>query len=335
MLRAAAAPLVHVHDAAMLDLDGVVYVGPHAVPGAAAAIASARALGMTIAYVTNNAAREPGVVAEHLTSLGVPAAALDVVTSSQAAAAMLRERFGAGARVFHAGGPGVVAALVERGLRPVGPDEEAVAVVTGYGPEVPWRRIMQAAMAVRSGLPWIATNTDSTIPTAEGIGPGHGALVRLISEFSGVSPDVAGKPARPLLDEAVRRLGALRPLMVGDRLDTDVEGAHNADVASMLVLTGVTGLEDLAAAPPPLRPSYIASDLRGLLVPHPQPLLQDDQIVLGGWRGGTDQGALVITGTGRADDWWRVAVTTAWRHLDATGRSVTLDQVLGSVPWCS
>lgn len=334
MLHAAAAPLAQVHDAAMLDLDGVVYVGHHAVPGAAAAIAGARSSGMAIAFVTNNAAREPHTVAEHLVALGVEAKPADIVTSSQAAAAVLRERHGVGARVLHAGGPGVVAALVDAGLHPVEPGEEADAVVTGYGPDLPWRRIMQAAMAIRSGLPWVATNTDSTIPTAEGIGPGHGALVALIEEFSGATPVVAGKPARPLLDETVHRLAARSPLMVGDRLDTDIEGAHNAGVASLLVLTGVSGLEDLAAATPAQRPTYITVDLGGLLVAHPVPTVDQSRVVLGDWSAEVARGSLSVRGTGAPDDWWRVAATAAWRHLDATGRPVTLERVAGSVPWC-
>ena len=105
-----------------------------------------------------------------------------------------------------------------------------------------------AAVLIRDGLPYVASNTDGSVPTEFGLAPGHGALVRLISEFAGVEPVVAGKPSRPLLDETIRRVGGERPLMVGDRLDTDIEGAYRIGVDSLLVLTGVTGLEELAAA---------------------------------------------------------------------------------------
>lgn len=334
MLRSTARPLAMTYDLAMLDLDGVVYVGEAPVRHAAASIAAARSGGMTVAFITNNAARTPQVVAEHLTALGAPASEADVVTSAQAAAHLLRTRFGPAAPVLFAGGPGVEAALVAEGLTPTIDPTAAVAVVTGYGPDLPWRRIMQAAIAVRSGLPWVATNADLTIPTVDGVGPGHGALVRLIEEFSGVTPTVAGKPERPLLDETVRRVGGEVPLMVGDRLDTDIEGAHNAGVDSLLVLTGVSGLADLVVAPPRRRPTYISPDLGGLLAVHPAPQVEGDGVRLGGWTAAVDRGALVVSGAGGTeDDWWRVAAVAAWRHLDATGRPVSLSVVSGSVAW--
>jgi hypothetical protein len=160
-------------------------------------------------------------------------------------------------------------------------------------------------------------------------------VVRLIEEFSGRRPVVAGKPERPLLDETVRRMSARRPLMVGDRLDTDVEGAHNACVDSLLVLTGVSGLQDLAGASAALRPTYIASDLTGLLVAHAAPDQVDGRWQLGGWSGEVVGGVLSIRGGGAPDDWWRVAACAVWRHLDDTGRPASLRGVLGSVPWCS
>ena len=124
------------------------------------------------------------------------------------------------------------------------------ALCTGYGPEVLWRDIMRAAVLVRDGLPWVASNTDMSIPTDFGIAPGHGVLVDMLSRFSGVTP-ASGREARATaLEETIRRVGGSRPLMVGDRLDTDIEGAHNVGVDSLLVLTGVSGLHDLASALP-------------------------------------------------------------------------------------
>src|SRR6185295_10803463 len=109
-------------------------------------------------------------------------------------------------------------------------------------------------------LPWVASNADLTIPTAYGTAPGHGVLVGLLSQFGGVRPQVAGKPERPLLDETVRRLGGRRPLMVGDRLDTDIDGAINQGCDSLLVMTGVTGVADLMSVPAGRRPTYISGD---------------------------------------------------------------------------
>jgi glycerol 3-phosphatase-2 len=328
-------PLADAYDLAMLDLDGVVYVGDQAVPAAPEAIAAARTRGMGVAFVTNNAARAPETVAAHLTELGVAARPDDVVTSAQAAARLLRERHGPGAEVFLCGGPGVEAALRAEDLVPTAGTGAPAAVLTGYGPDLPWRRILEAAILVRRGIPWVATNADLTIPTASGVGPGHGAVVRMIEEFSGRRAVVAGKPERPLLDETVRRMGARHPLMVGDRLDTDIEGAHNAGVDSLLVLTGVSGLADIVTARSALRPTYLASDLSGLLTAHHAPgRLEGGAWFLGGWAGDVVADELVVAGEGTVDDWWRVVACAAWRHLDDTGRPVGLGRVHGSVPWC-
>jgi HAD superfamily hydrolase (TIGR01450 family) len=319
VLAATTDPLTATYDLAMLDLDGVVYVGRDAVPGAAGHLQATRAAGMRTAFITNNAARPPEVVAAHLTELGVPAEVTDVVTSAQAAAHLLRERFGDGARVALLGGEGLEAALVEAGLVPVSATDDAAAVVSGYGPDVLWRDIMRVAVRVRDGLPWLASNGDLTIPTEFGVAPGHGVLVETIARFADVAPVVAGKPERPLFDETVRRVGGRRPLMVGDRLDTDIEGARRAQLDSLLVMTGVTGLEELVAAPPEHRPTYISVDLGGLLTSHPAPAADGPGWAVGGWRALVEDGQLSVSGTGTPDDWWRCVAVAGWAHLDATG----------------
>ena len=319
MLAASTYPLTAAYDLAMLDLDGVVYVGRDAVPGAAEHLRATRAAGMRTAFITNNAARPPETVAAHLTELGVPADVDDVVTSAQAAAHLLRERFGKGARVVRLGGAGLEAALLEAGLVPVEAQDEAAAVVSGYGPDVLWRDIMRVAVRVRDGLPWLASNADLTIPTGFGVAPGHGVLVETIARFAGVTPVVAGKPARPLLDETMRRVGGERPLMVGDRLDTDIEGARNAEVDSLLVMTGVTGAAELVSAPPEHRPTYLSADLGGLLTPHPAPVAEDGGWSVGDWRATVRDGRLTVVGNGCPDDWWRVVAAAGWAHLDAAG----------------
>lgn len=316
--------LAGAYDLLMFDLDGVVYVDGRAVAHAAESIAAARTSGAHVAYVTNNASRTPGQVAEHLRELGVEAAAEDVVTSSQAAARLLRERFGAGAAVAVLGAIGLEEALREAGLQPVPVgDATAVAIVSGYAPEVRWKVIMRAATLIRNGLPWTATNTDRTLPTGQGPAPGHGMLVELIADFAEVEPEVAGKPARPLLDETRRRVGGDRPLMVGDRLDTDIEGAHRAEVDSLLVMTGVTSLADLVAAPPGLRPTYLGHDLRalgrpGVGVAAPS---DDGRWRADGWTASLERSALVVQGSGAPDAWWSVVAAAAWSHLDETGET--------------
>ncbi|QIX27532.1 HAD-IIA family hydrolase [Nocardioides sp. JQ2195] len=323
MLKVAEDPLHAAYDVAMLDLDGVVYVGASAVPGAPEHLTRARATGMHLAFVTNNASRTPAHVAEHLNQLGIDAAAEDVVTSAQAAAHLLAQSLPTGARVFLLGSAGLASALEAEGLEPVGSlDEDPVAVVSGYDPDLPWRRLMQGAVLIRDGLPWVASNTDLTVPTEYGLGPGHGVQVRMLSEFSGVTPVVAGKPRRPLLDETIRRVGGTRPLMVGDRLDTDIEGANAADVDSLLVMTGVTNEDDLVRAPEQLRPTYISTDLNGLLVPHPVPAQVDGRFELAGWTAHTRDGRLVVEGAGSPDDRLRTVAAAAWAHLDETGEPV-------------
>jgi len=320
-------PLVEAHDLIALDLDGVVYIGHEAVPNAAEALAQVRRAGSRIAFVTNNAARTPEAVSRHLTSLGIEADSGDVVTSAQAAATLLRGRLPAGSRIYVIGGEGLVVALEEAGLTPVfEADDGADAVVQGYGPDMPWRRVVNGAILVKSGHYWVATNTDRTIPTSSGIGPGNGTLVDLVATFSGKSPVVAGKPASPLLHEVELRSGARSVLFVGDRLDTDMAGAANVGWPSLLVRTGVTTLRDLVAAVPAERPSYIAHDLVGLLEPHSVPRREGTDWVLAGWRASVDaRGDLRVDGSGSDDDWWRVAASAAWAHHDDRDTAVRVD----------
>jgi glycerol 3-phosphatase-2 len=197
--------------------------------------------------------------------------------------------------------------------------DDPVAVVQGYGPDMPWRQVVAGAILVRDGLPWVASNTDLTIPTADGIGPGNGTLVRLVAEYAEREPVVAGKPEPPLLEETLRRVGGERPLMVGDRLDTDIEGARRVGWDSLLVLTGVTGLAELVGARAEHRPTYLAPDLAGLGEPQQAPALDDGVATLGGWSARVDEGALVVDGSGEPGDWWRVVATAAWAHLDERG----------------
>ncbi|MBW5485836.1 HAD hydrolase-like protein [Streptomyces bambusae] len=260
------------YDTALLDLDGVVYAGGQAIAHAVEALGTARADGMHLAYVTNNALRTPEAVAEHLTELGIPTAAAEVITSAQAVARLIAEQLPAGSKVLVIGGEGLRVALRERDLVPVDSADEAglAAVVQGYGgPELPWSRFAEASYAIARGLPWFVSNTDLTIPSARGIAPGNGAAVEVVRIATGARPQVAGKPLPPMHRETILRTGARRPLVVGDRLDTDIEGAFNGEVDSLLVLTGVTDAATLLRAEPAHRPTYVDRDLRGLLTGQP------------------------------------------------------------------
>ncbi len=268
--RASQRPLSEAYDVGLLDLDGVVYLGSSAVPGAAEALEGARRAGMRLAFVTNNASRSPSTIAAQLVRLGVPASPDEVVTSAHAAARLLAERLPPGSPVLVVGGIGLRIALRERGLRPVSTAaEQPAAVVQGYGPDIDYGLLAEGGLAVRAGAWFVASNVDVTLPTARGLQPGNGSLVQVIATATGQQPAVAGKPEPPLHAEAVARTGATRPLVVGDRLDTDIEGAVRAGADSMLVLTGVTSPAGAVLAPPGQRPAYLAHDLAGLLEPHP------------------------------------------------------------------
>lgn len=307
-------PLVTRHDTALLDLDGVLYVGAEAVPGAPAAVAEARTAGISVAFVTNNASRTPETVAGHLCDLGIDARPQDVVTSAQAVAGMVAQAVPAGSPVLVVGGEGLLAALTERGLRPVARASDGpAAVVQGFSPDVDWRLLAEATYAVAAGIPWYASNLDATLPTAAGLAPGNGALVEVVARTTGRRPLAAGKPATPLHEEAVRRTGARTPLVVGDRLDTDILGAHNAGVPSLLVLTGVAGPEEVVLAAADQRPTYLAADLRtGLLEPHPGVEEQDGGWRCGGWRVDAGEAGLAARGKGDRVDGLRALSVAAW-----------------------
>jgi glycerol 3-phosphatase-2 len=267
--------LVAMHDALLLDLDGVVYIGAEPVPHATEALNDAAQSGVRVVYVTNNASRPPSAVCEQLVGMGLDVRERDIMTSAQAGAQLASEQFEPGSRVLAVGGPGVAAALTEAGLNavdameglgsPAGDDVEAV--LQGFGRELSWYALARASQAVSGGATWIATNTDMTIPTEYGIVPGNGTLVQAVAVATKATPAVVGKPFARIFKAAAEKSDARMPLVVGDRLDTDILGASNSEMASLLVLTGVSGALDLWLADPGYRPTFIGSDLRALLEP--------------------------------------------------------------------
>ncbi|WP_221359460.1 HAD hydrolase-like protein [Streptomyces beigongshangae] len=302
------------YDTALLDLDGVVYAGGQAIAHAVESLGTAHTGGMRLAYVTNNALRTPDSVAEHLTELGIPTQAQEVITSAQAVARLISEQLPQGARVLVIGGEGLRVALRERGLEPVeSADDEPAAVVQGFGgPDLPWGRFAEACYAISRGVPWFASNTDLTIPGARGIAPGNGAAVEVVRIATGAEPQVAGKPLPPMHRETILRTGAERPLVVGDRLDTDIEGAFNGEVDSLLVLTGVTDGAQLLAAPPQHRPTYVDADLRGLLTGQPEVVGAGGGFRCGGYTATAGAGELELEGAGEPMDGLRALCAAAW-----------------------
>jgi HAD superfamily hydrolase (TIGR01450 family) len=310
VLGTSTAPLCEAYDAALLDLDGVLYLGAEPVPYAAESVTQARRRGMRTAFVTNNASRRADVVAAHLTELGVPAEPDDVVTSAQAVVRYLRARLPLGSKVLILGTDGLAAEVSDGGFLAVRRADGAAAVVQGLAPTTAWTDLAEASVAIRGGALWVAGNTDSTYPSSRGPLPGNGALVQALVTATGRHPVVVGKPELELHRVSVERVGATRPLVVGDRLDTDILGAVRAGSDSLLVLTGVTDLGHLLAAPEGMRPTYVSHDLRGLLVPHEAPVVEDDSATCGDAKAWYDGEQLRMSGAD--DDALRAACGLAW-----------------------
>lgn len=262
-------------DVVLADLDGVVYAGAGALPHAVPSLMRARE-GRRLGYITNNASRTDASVAAHLSDLGLPTRPDDVVTSPQAAMRLLAERVAAGSTILVVGGDGLVDEVNKAGYVVTRSAEDApAAVVQGFAPEVGWTQLAEAAFALKvpeeeGGIPWIATNTDWTIPQARGVAPGNGTLVSAVHTAIGRLATVAGKPEVPIFQEAVARFGAQHPLFLGDRLDTDILGANRAGIDSALVLTGIDRPKHVLAAPQGSQPTYILGDLRELHEPYPE-----------------------------------------------------------------
>lgn len=327
-------------DVLLLDLDGTVYRGGAAIPGAVEAVRRCSDRGVRAVYVTNNASRRPGTIADQLTGYGLPTDAVDVVTSAQAGAALLASLVPSGTRTLVVGSAHLVEEVAAAGLAPVATtagteDVRAVgAVVQGFDPDVGWRDLAAAAYALAGEATWVATNADMSIPTADGTAPGNGSLVAAVVAAVGRRPAVAGKPQRPLIDQAVERTGARAALVVGDRLDTDIEGGNRAGLPTLLVLTGVSGPADLVTADPETRPTHLAADLSGLLEPASVARETDGGgWSCGGWTVTVGTGGYEVAGSGdRTAGLWALA-HAAWAagHADPgtvpAGLAVALQQL--------
>lgn len=304
------------YDVLLLDLDGTVYQGPEEIPGAKEALAKCSARQF---FVTNNASRGPETVAKHLTELGMPATPDMVVTSAQAAARMVAAHVPEGSKVLVVGADALATEVELAGLAPVRSFEDGpVAVVQGFSPDIGWRDLAEGALAIRSGALWVASNVDSTLPSERGLLPGNGSLVSSLRTATGRNPLVAGKPASPIMDDACRLSGARKPLVVGDRLDTDIAGANAAGLDSLLVLTGVSGVLDVLLAEPALRPTYISRDLDGLHAPIAEVGFEESAA----WQAEVVDGELVVRFTGdRTDplDGIRAVAPIAWASESVVG----------------
>ncbi|MEY4899125.1 MAG: hypothetical protein RL294_936 [Actinomycetota bacterium] len=262
-------------DVIFADLDGVVYTGEESIRYAVEALNVASAH-HRVAYITNNASRTAEHVAAHLRDLGLTAVADDVVSSPQAAVKILKTLIPAKSTVLVIGGEGLIAEVDGAGFRVTdSADDAPAAVIQGFAPTVGWTHLAEASFALHTGIPWVATNTDWTIPVARGIAPGNGTLVSAVHLAVGRLPVFAGKPERAIFDFARDKFAADNPLVIGDRLDTDILGANRAGMRSALVLTGIDGRKQAIAAAEEQQPTYILGDLRELSTEYPESIVTD------------------------------------------------------------
>jgi HAD superfamily hydrolase (TIGR01450 family) len=311
--------LVDGYDLVIFDLDGVIYLIDKPIPRAAETVARLRSSGTPIAYATNNASRRAPDVAALLNGMGVPAEPDEVLTSAAASAKLLGERLPAGAPVLVVGAEALRAEVRDVGLTPVDSlDDKPAAVVQGFGPDVGWKILAEASLSVRAGAYWMATNADRTLPGPRGPLPGNGSLVAVLRTALDRGPDViVGKPEPALFTTAAAQANARHAIVVGDRLDTDIEGAVRAGMDSLLVLSGISGPRELLTAPPERRPTYVANDVTGLFDPGDAARVPAKD-ALGGWRLARDGDQVRLEGAGEPVDALRLLCGPCWDGADVS-----------------
>ena len=251
----------------IVDLDGVVYRGPDPIPGVPELLRERAAGGDVVVYATNNSSRHRSDYQAILERLGAPVRIEHIVTSARATALWLCEHRPAVGRVMVLGGPGLRRELRDAGLRvlaptPAGLAKSPQALAVGIDRGMTYWRLAIAADAIRSGALFVATNRDPIYPSENGLMPGAGAVVAALQVATNREPIVIGKP-EPGLFEAAATLAGVSPqdaVVIGDGLGTDIAAAHRLGARSVLMLTGVTTRDELAAAAPDMRPTLVAAN---------------------------------------------------------------------------
>ncbi|MDS1116870.1 HAD-IIA family hydrolase [Gordonia westfalica] len=303
--------LVDRYDALLLDLDGTVFAGHQALPNA---VDTLDRLDIPRFFVTNNASRRPAEVAAHLRELGFDATDDLVVTSAQSGARLLSEHLAPGSRALVIGTDGLAQEVREVGIGVTrSADDRPAAVIQGHSTDTGWAQLSEAALAIRAGALWVATNVDATLPSERGLLVGNGSMVAALRNATGKEPLVAGKPAAPLMADAITRAAANAPLVVGDRLDTDIEGAYAVGIESALVLTGVSTVTDLLAAPPEQRPTYVIDDLAGMFDDIDSVRVSDQP----GWKVDVDGSTVTVSGSGDEIGLVPAVAAATWAAVDA------------------
>ncbi len=327
--------LISGYDALLSDLDGVVYAGNGAIPKAIEALNGLNEYSVALAYVTNNASRSPKAVAAHLSELGAPASASQVFGSADAGAELLAQKLPLGSKVLVVGSAYLRDCVTSYGMELASSHLDSPAgVIQGFDPSIGWKDLAEAAFAINRGAVWVATNTDQTIPRAEGIAPGNGMLVAAVQAATTTKPFVAGKPEPLLFQRAAESFESNRPLVVGDRLDTDILGGNNAGFATVLVLTGVDTPATALAARTAERPDYLIADLSGLYEPYPVIQVTGFGIRCGTAIASVAGETITITGDENDINAWRAACAAWWLSHpnadEATSPLTVFTQTVGS-----
>ncbi len=253
-------------DGFLVDLDGVVWVGREAVPGAVEALRALIDGGKEIVFVTNNPARPPSTYVERLRGMGVPVLDGRVITAGVVTAELAAGAVGEGGSAFVIGAPGFKESASSTGLELLegeaarGADAVLVSGHRGFD----YEELLTATLALQSGASLFATSHDPTLPMPGGAWPGTGSILAAVETASGATAEIGGKPERHLFERACALIpGASRVAMVGDRIASDIEGGRQAGLETILVLSGASSRAEAEAADPP--PDHVVEDLAGLL----------------------------------------------------------------------
>jgi 4-nitrophenyl phosphatase len=247
----------------IIDMDGVLWRGDEPMPGLDAFFAFLKERGISFILATNNSSRTPEQYVAKLARFGVDVPVETILTSALVSAAYLADVAPSGSRVYVIGEEGIQQALLDRGFAL--DDEIARYVVIGWDRNLTWNELATASLLIHEGASFVGTNPDVTFPTERGPVPGNGALLAAVETATGVKPVVTGKPEPRMYQEGLRRMDATpeTTAMIGDRLDTDIAGASNASLTTILVLSGIATEEDVASAS--MRPDLVCADIQELL----------------------------------------------------------------------
>lgn len=308
------AKIWHEYDVLLADLDGVVYEGTRAIPGAAQTIEKLAESGIPVGYVTNNSSRKPETIADQLAGFGITCNPDQIISSGQTAVEILQTLIPKNSVVLVVGGEGLRFRVLEAGYTLAASSEDLpAAVIQGFAPDVSWKDLAEASYSIQAGAKWVATNSDWTLPQEKGLAPGNGTLVSAVHTAVGQLPIVAGKPEPAIFQTAVQAFDAKRPLFIGDRIDTDITGANRAGIDSVLVLTGVSTRKEVLGTTVEGRPTFIVNSMLDLLEP-----LADIKATKRGFRCGVASvellgtKVLVTEGDPKSIDALRAACAVIW-----------------------